>query len=84
MKTYPLPESKLKKRKKPTQAVNNTVNKLILDRESCEKLHKKLRFAVFITPGIFIKSFTRGSSFVFSRREVSARPELTVSMEQVP
>ena len=34
--------------------MNNTVNKLILDRGSCEKLHKKLRFAdpVFITSGI--------------------------------
>ena len=37
-----------------TQAVNNAVNKLILDSGSCENLHKKLRFAdpVFITPGI--------------------------------
>ena len=58
LKTNPYkPESKLKKRKKPTSTVNNTVNKLILDRGSCEKLHKKLKFAdlVFITPGIFVK-----------------------------
>ena len=36
--------------------MNNTVNKLILERGSCEKLHKKLRFAdpVFITSGINI------------------------------
>ena len=36
--------------------MNNTVNKLILDRGSCEKLHKKLRFAdpVFITSGIYL------------------------------
>ena len=36
--------------------MNNTVNKLILNRGSCEKFHKKLRFAdpVFITPGIHI------------------------------
>ena len=36
--------------------MNNTVNKLILDRESCEKLHKKLRFAdpVIITSDIQI------------------------------
>ena len=36
--------------------MNNAVNKLILDRESCEKLQKKLRFAdpVFITSGIYI------------------------------
>ena len=44
------------KKKNTTSAVNNTVNKLILDRGSCEKLHKKFRFAdlVFITSGIFI------------------------------
>ena len=30
---------------KLTSAVNNTVNKLILDRRSCEKLHKKLGLA---------------------------------------
>ena len=37
-----------------TSALNNTVNKLILDRRCCEKLHKKLTFAdpVFITSGI--------------------------------
>ena len=48
--TNPSPENK---QKKLTAAVNNTVNKLILDRESCEKLHKKLRFAdpVFIISG---------------------------------
>ena len=36
--------------------MNNTVNKVILDRGSCEKLHKKFRFAdpVFITSGINI------------------------------
>ena len=36
--------------------MNNTAHKLILDRGSCEKLHKKLRFAdpVFITPGIIM------------------------------
>ena len=36
--------------------MNNTVNKLILDTGSCEKLHKKLRFAdpVFITPRIYL------------------------------
>ena len=35
--------------------MKNTVNKLILDRGSCKKLHKKLRFAdlVFITSGIY-------------------------------
>ena len=35
--------------------MNNTVNKVILDRRSCEKLHKKLRFAdpVFITSGVY-------------------------------
>ena len=35
--------------------MNNTVNMLILDRGSCEKLHKKFRFAdpVFITSGIY-------------------------------
>ena len=58
LKTNPYKsESKLKK---PTSAVNNTVNKLILDRESCEKLHKKFRFTpdpVFITSGIFIFAF---------------------------
>ena len=31
LKANPLPQSKLKKFKKPTSAVNNTVNKLILD-----------------------------------------------------
>ena len=46
--------------------MNNTENKLILDRESWEKLHKKLRFAdpVFITSGIYkctIKPETEGS-----------------------
>ena len=40
-------------KKTPTFAVNNTVNKLILERGGCEKLHKKLRFAdpVFVTSG---------------------------------
>ena len=35
--------------------MNNTVHKLILDRGSCEKLHKKFRFAdpVFIASGIY-------------------------------
>ena len=33
---------KTKNKKKTKSAVNNTVNKLILDRRSCEKLHKKL------------------------------------------
>ena len=40
-----------------TSAVNNRVNKLILDRRSCEKLRIGFRFTpnpVFITPGIFI------------------------------
>ena len=34
--------------------MNNTVNKLMLDRRSCKKLHKKVRFGspVFITSGI--------------------------------
>ena len=38
--------------------MNNTVNKLILDRGSCEKLHKKFRLAdpVFITSGLSISS----------------------------
>ena len=31
-----------KTKQNPTLAVNNTVNKLTLDRGSCEKLHKKL------------------------------------------
>ena len=37
--------------------MNNTVNRLKLDRGSCENLHKKLRFAdpVFITPGIYMR-----------------------------
>ena len=45
--------------------MNNTVNKLILDRESYEKLPKKLRFAdpVFITSGIYI---LRDNRIVFS------------------
>ena len=36
--------------------MNNTVNKLILDRRSCKKLRKKVRFGspVFITSGILI------------------------------
>ena len=40
--------------------MNNTVNKLISDRGSCEKLHKKLRFAdpVFITSGISISTIS--------------------------
>ena len=41
-------------------AVNNTVNKLVLGRRSCEKLHKKFRFTpdpVFITSGIYIAVF---------------------------
>ena len=40
--------------KNATSAVNNTVNKLILYRRSCEKLRKKLRLAdpVFIASGI--------------------------------
>ena len=38
--TNPKPENRQKKA--PTSAVNNTVNKLILDRRSCEKLHQKL------------------------------------------
>ena len=29
--------------KKPTSAVNNTVNKLILDRGSCKELNKKIK-----------------------------------------
>ena len=38
--------------------MNNTVDKLILDRRSCKKLHKKVRFGspVFITSGISILS----------------------------
>ena len=35
-------KKKKTKTKKPKSAVRNTVNKLILDRRSCEKLHKKL------------------------------------------
>ena len=44
------------KKSRHASAVNNIVNKLILDRGSCEKLHKKFRFAdpVFITSGIHI------------------------------
>ena len=37
-----IPNQKAGKIKKTTSAVNNTVNKLILHRRSCEKLHKKL------------------------------------------
>ena len=54
---YTNPENKKKQNKKEmTSAVNKTVNKLISDRESCKKLHKKLRFAdpVFITLGIYL------------------------------
>ena len=45
-----------KRKRKPTSAVNNTVNKLITDRESCDKLYKKFRFAdpVFTTSGIYV------------------------------
>ena len=45
------------KQKIPTSAVNNNVNKLILDRVSREKLNKKLRFAdpAFKTSGIYTK-----------------------------
>ena len=47
--------------------MNNTVNKLILDRGSCEKLHKKLRFAdpVFITSGIYYYSENRTTSRIW-------------------
>ena len=37
-----IPNQKGAKKKNPKSAVNNTVNKLILDRRSCEKLHKNL------------------------------------------
>ena len=47
---------KQQKKKKPKSAVNSTENKLILDRRSCKKLHKRVRFGspVFITSGIYI------------------------------
>ena len=46
-----------KETKKPTSTVDNTAKKLILDRGSCGKSHKKLTFAdpVFITSGIYAK-----------------------------
>ena len=51
-----IPNQKAAKKikKTPKSFVNNTVNKLILDRRSCKKLHKKVRFGspVFITSGI--------------------------------
>ena len=37
--------AKQKAEKNLKSAVNNTVNKLILDRRSCEKVHKKLGLA---------------------------------------
>ena len=45
-----------KKKQKTISAVNNTVNKLILDRGSCEKSNKKVRFPdpIFITSGIYV------------------------------
>ena len=56
--------------------MNNTVNKLILDRESCEKLHKKLRFAdpVFITPG-FEAQYSETTD---ASSPTVAKPETTV------
>ena len=39
---YKTQKQKNKTKQNPTSAVNNTVNKLTLDRGSCEKLHKKL------------------------------------------
>ena len=48
--------AKQKAEKNLKSAVNNTVNKLILDRRSCEKVHKKLGLPnpVFVTSGIYI------------------------------
>ena len=48
--------AKQKAEKKLKLAMNNTVNKLILDRRSCEKVHKMLGLPnpVFITSGIYI------------------------------
>ena len=44
---HPLPHKSLPERrhKNRTSAVNNTVNELILDKGSCEKLQEKIRFA---------------------------------------
>ena len=46
------------KKRKPKSALKNKVHKLILDRRSCEKLHKKLGLPnpVFITSGIYIST----------------------------
>ena len=45
-----------KKKKKTKSAVTNAVNKLILERRSCEKVTQKVRFGspVFITSGIHV------------------------------
>ena len=60
--------------------MNNTVNKIILDRGSCKTLHKKLRFAnpVFIIVGINIKFYYVESSSGFLPGEkypVKSHPE---------
>ena len=66
---------KLKKNKKPKSAVNNTVNKLILDRRSCKKVHKKVRFGspVFITSSISLPGVLKtGFPEVLSRIQLIA------------
>ena len=61
-------------KKTPTFAVNNTVNKLILDRGGCEKLHKKLRFAdpVFITSGIYLNGLSASSPIMLFAKQNEA------------
>ena len=56
-----IPNQKASKRKKKKKTpVNNTVSRLILDKGSCEKLHKKFGFAepFFITSSIILFYFT--------------------------